>query len=115
MTAVPGYGPNSIGNSWVLLHICRSSYELRCRYLGFCAWWFGDTCLTAATAIALFLLTMDVDITQPTLSSVGTVWVVTELIMWVHRQSPLDASSKLHLKDLPWIHPFSTSSITHHG
>jgi hypothetical protein len=70
---------------------------------------------TAATAIALFLPAMDVDIIQPMLSSVGTVWVVTELIMWVHRQSPLDASSKLHLKDLPWTHPFSTSFITHHG
>ena len=70
---------------------------------------------TGTTAVPLLLPTMDMDITQPTLSPVGTVWVVTELIMWVHRQSPLDASSKLHLKDLPWIHPFSTSSITHHG
>ena len=70
---------------------------------------------TGATAVPLLLLTMDTDITQPTLSPVGTVRVVTELIVWVHWQPPLDAISGLHLKGLPWTHPFSTSSITHHG
>src|SRR5438067_5800042 len=44
---------------------------------------------TGTTAVPLLLPTMDTDITQPTLSPVGTVWGVTELIVWV----PLVASS----------------------
>jgi hypothetical protein len=39
---------------------------------------------------------MDADITQPPLSPVGALRVVTELIVWVHWQPPSDAILGLH-------------------
>ena len=43
---------------------------------------------TGATAIALSLLAMNADVPSPTLSSISTGQVVTELLLWVHWQSP---------------------------
>jgi hypothetical protein len=54
---------------------------------------------------------MDTDITQPTLSPVGTVWVVTELIVWVHWGPPLDAIQSYILRIYLGPTPFQSLSL----
>jgi hypothetical protein len=54
---------------------------------------------------------MDTDITQPTLSPVGTVWVVTELIVWVHWWPPLDAIQSYILRIYLGPTPFQSLSL----
>src|SRR5207249_1869061 len=65
---------------------------------------------TGTTAVPLLLPTMDTDITQPTLSPVGTVRGVTELIVWVHWWPPLDAIQSYILRIYLGPTPFQSLS-----